>query len=122
MSHKLDSNFKLIKDGLLDMDFFKSIFDDIEWVRAPRKLNEEVSDFWHIGKHSLDDGKIEITIKVSPDKWMRITENQIAVYKTTGGMKDWGASAEVFIGDNLFHKIKENAVELTPTQTQRVDL
>lgn len=121
MANKLDDNFKLIKNGQLDVDFFKSIFSDIKWLRAPRKLNNEVSDFWHIGKCSLDDGAIEVTIKVSPDKCMRVVENQVRAYKTTGGKRDWGAYVEVVVGDSLFNKIVETAEELPSQAAKKVD-
>ena len=116
-----EREFKLIKDGQLDIESFKEIFGKISWIRAPRKLTEKHTDYWYIGKYEDLKKKDRLLVKVSPTKWMRVVETQIGAHKVNKGYKDWSASAEVRVGDVLMTKIKEASKEPPKHEMQEVD-
>lgn len=120
--------FRMISDGKLDIEYFKSILEKIEWKRTPRILNQDVRDYWYIGELDLGnsiDGDLHTVFKfkVSPDKWMRAMETHVGEFiGNRGERRNRSTSVEVSIGQNLIDKIKELSTEYDKEQPQLVDL
>lgn len=128
MSDKKFKDFHIIKDNKLDTEYFLSILEKIEWKKAPRKLNQDIHDYWYIGDldvgNSVDAELHTIfKFKVSPDKWMRAMETHVGEFiGNRGERKNRSTSIEINVGQKLIDKIKELAVEYCKEKTQLVDL
>jgi len=128
MTTKKFKDFRIIQDNKLDIDFFKSIINQINWKRTPRQLNNDVADYWFIGeldlKNTIDpDIHTLLKFKVSPDKWMRVMETHVGEFVgNRGERKNRSTSIEVNVGDKLIQKIKALSTEYNEEKTQLVDL
>ena len=121
------STMQLIKDQKLNMTNFKKIFNTLDWLRVPRKLNQDVTDYFYIGKYE-DEEKI-IKVKVRPDMHMAVEETLKNM--TLDGKKppkgavskklcNWGASVEVLIDDSVLNRIKKIAKVIEAPTAQKV--
>lgn len=120
--------FRMISDGKLDIEYFKSLLEDVEWKRTPRMLNQDVRDYWYIGELDMgttidEDVYTVFKFKVSPDKWMRVMETHVGEFiGNRGEKKNRSTSIEVRIGQNLIDKIQKLSTEYNKEKPQLVDL
>lgn len=128
MVDKKFKDFHIIKDNKLNVEYFLSILEQIEWKRAPRKLNQDIHDYWYIGDLDVGNSINEelhtvFQFKVSPDKWMRAMETHVGEFiGNRGERKNRSTSIEINVGQKLIDKIKELAVDYYKEKTQLVDL
>ena len=116
----------LIENQQLNIEEFKSIFNDLSWYKLPRKLNQDHSEFFYIGKLDTPEKIIKITVR--PSMCMQVEETfknmtlegltPPANYK--GRLCEWGTTVEVRIDNLLLDKVKEVSQEYEKRKTQFV--
>lgn len=113
----------LIKDNKLDVEEFKSIFNTLTWIKAPRHLSPKVTEYFYIGTYE-DADKI-IKIKLRPSKRLQITESTKGHdkygNKISNGGHEFGQTIEVLAENSLIEKIHQAAKPLEPKTKQVVN-
>jgi len=122
----------LIKDRQLDMEVFKSEYQNWDWRKVPRKLNEDIKEFFFVANYQ-DDFRI-ISVKIRPSMRMALTESfknrDLNGNEAPEGTKvpnnkfkyDYGSTVTVLIDDNFLDKIKEIAKTPEANTIQKVSL
>lgn len=115
----------LIKDNKLDIEEFKTFFDKLKWLKLPRKLGQNHTEHFYVGKYEDDERIIKITLR--PSLRMQVSES-FKNYTLRGELapKDykqetcnWGATIEVIASKSMAEKILEVCEEL-PEKTKQV--
>jgi hypothetical protein len=116
----------LIADGKLNVETFKSLFEKLSWIQAPRVLGVNHREFFYFCRYEEDDWFL--IIKVRPSKWMQVSETfrgrtiqgNVPPENHNGPTVDWGSTVEVKIDQALFDKIKEVSVAKPEREVQTV--
>jgi hypothetical protein len=116
----------LIEDGKLNLDEFKARFDEFTWIKVPRQLGPNHTDFFFVCKHEDEDWIIEI--KTRPSKRMKVSESYKhcdikgnIVPKETKEKFVFGTTVEVVISDSVLDKISQVAKEKEKDGIQKID-
>lgn len=108
----------LIEDNKLNIKKFKEFFPKLEWVRVPRTLTHDHTDYFYIGTYEDKDLKVSATIR--PSMFMQLYETQKNMTqegkKPTTASKslrlvNWSSSVEVKVDDSFVSKVKSVAKE-----------
>jgi len=116
----------LISEGKLDFNKFKETYKSLKWVRVPRQLGPNHSDFFYVG--SLKDKSHTINIQVRPSMRMKVSES-FKKYDRNGKELEtkneeslfwFGSTVEVIIDDTVLDKIKKVATHKLDNDKQKV--
>jgi len=116
----------LVKEDKLNLEEFKKIYKDLEWLRVPRTLGVDHSEYFYVGKKYSDDHRINVQVR--PTMRMKVAES-FKKYDRNGKEVDpkrakevfwFGSTVEVVIDNSVLDKIKEIAVEKKEDLKQKV--
>jgi len=114
----------LIEGSTLNTKEFKKFFKRLDWVRVPRTLTQDHTDYFYIGTYEDKDSKVQATIR--PSKYMQLFETTKNLTldgkipaKITSSTKlcSWSKSIEVKVDDSFMTKVKSVAKE--PEQDEK---
>lgn len=115
----------LIEDNILNTKEFKKFFKELDWVRVPRTLTQDHTDYFYVGVY--EDSDISIKAIIRPSMYMQLFEtfkNRTIDGKKPGQISnktklvDWGASVEVLVDESFMKKVKSVAKEKEPEKRQ----
>lgn len=113
----------IINDNKLDVKEFKEIFESISWIKLPRNLGKNHSEFFYSGKYETDDKKISITLR--PSMVMAISETfknrhpsdgSIPTESYRGPLVEWGGTIEVLMDAKFLKAVEKLAKPLMPRE------
>lgn len=106
----------LIVDGKLNIAEFKNQFQSFEWLKLPRKLGPNHTEYFYSTKYEDSSRIVKATIR--PSLWMSVSESfknrkpmdgSIPEEGYKGPVVEWGYYTEINIDENFLNKIKEIA-------------
>lgn len=115
----------LIEDNKLNIKQFKDFFNSLDWVRVPRTLTQDHTDYFYIGTYEDEEKKVSISIR--PSLYMKVVETIKNL--TPEGKKptsdnvrlvNWSSSVEVQVDESLMNKVKSVAKEKKQEENQIV--
>jgi len=116
----------LIENEKLNIEEFKSLAPTLNWLKLPRKLGPNHTEYFYSSKYEDSSTIIKVTIR--PSLWMSVSESfknrmpmdgSIPKPDYKGPVVEWGSYAEMAIDESVLNKIKEWAKPPAnvPTQT-----
>lgn len=116
----------LIENNQLNVHSLKEIFNELSWVKYPRKLNENHTDYFYVGM--LDNDIKRIKINVKPNLEMQIEETfknmtldgQVPPPEYKGRLCEWGTTVQVIIDETFLDQVKLVSSEFKPKATQKI--
>jgi len=116
----------MIHDNELNIKEFKEFFPELDWIKVPRKLSEEVSDYFYVGTYETEDRRVHVSVR--PSMRMQITDTNKKCTKNgdeplesyNGRFYQYSSSVEVLVESSLISKIEEVAKELPKQKNQTV--
>ena len=109
----------LIDNEKLNIEEFKTLVPNMTWLKLPRNLGTNHSEYFYSGKFEDDSKLIQVTVR--PSLWISVTESfknrrpQDGLPPTEEDIAknrplvDWGSYIEINIDENFLNKIKELA-------------
>jgi len=116
----------MIQDNELNVKEFKDFFCNLEWIKVPRTLSNETSDYFYVGTYETEDRKVHVSVR--PSMRMQITDTNKKCTKNgdtpldtyNGRFYHYSTSAEVLVEKSLINKIESVAKELPKQKNQTV--
>jgi len=108
----------LIKDQILNIKEFKQFFKKLDWVRVPRTLTQDHTDYFYVGLY--EDEELLVKVSIRPSLYMQVfetfknrtVEGKVADKGTTSQrLVNWSSSVEVLVDDSFMKKVKSVAKE-----------
>ena len=113
MSLSLFEVLMLINNSELNFAEFKEFFPKINWLKLPRKLGVNHTEFFYKGTYEDDSIRIDITVR--PSKIMAVAETfkkrmpndgSIPIEGYRGQVVEWGSSVEIKVSDTFILDIE----------------